>query len=130
MMTLSRAQLQAHAKAWILAWNQHDIDQVLSAFADEALFVSNLAQVYTGATHVRGKEALRQYWQAAIADRQDLHFELLDAICDASTQTVVVHYIASVGAKRTRACEIMRFEDGQQIYGEALHGIPANEVSS
>ena len=74
-----------------------------------------------------GKDALRRYWLAALADRPDLRFELISAICDVEAQTVVVHYVAQAGGKRTRMCEIMRFENGRQVHGEALHGVPAEE---
>ncbi|MDD3529792.1 MAG: nuclear transport factor 2 family protein, partial [Gallionellaceae bacterium] len=86
-----------------------------------------LAQPYTGGTRVQGKDALRRYWLAALADRPDLRFELISAICDVEAQTVVVHYVAQACGKRTRMCEIMRFENGRQVHGEALHGVPAEE---
>lgn len=129
MTTLSHDQLQAHALGWIDDWNRRDVPAVLAAYADDALFLSALALPYTGATRVHGKEALRRYWQAALSDRPDLKFELISAICDVETQTVAVHYVAEVGGKRTRMCEIMRFEDGRQVHGEALHGVPAEENS-
>ena len=34
---------------------------------------------------------------------------------------------AQADGKRTRMCEIMRFESGRQVHGEALHGVPAEE---
>ncbi len=127
MTTLSHDQLRAHALAWIDDWNRRDVPAVLAAYADDALFVSALAQPYTGGTRVQGKDALRRYWLAALADRPDLRFELISAICDVEAQTVVVHYVAQAGGKRTRMCEIMRFESGRQVHGEALHGVPAEE---
>ncbi|ENY9931050.1 TPA: nuclear transport factor 2 family protein [Pseudomonas aeruginosa] len=127
MTTLSHDQLRAHALAWIDDWNRRDVPAVLAAYADDALFVSALAQPYTGGTRVQGKDALRRYWLAALADRPDLRFELISAICDVEAQTVVVHYVAQAGGKRTRMCEIMRFENGRQVQGEALHGVPAEE---
>lgn len=130
MKMLSAEQLRAHADAWISKWNRHDVDAVLEDFADGVTFISAMAAPYTGGTVVRGKAALGQYWHAAIADRPDLRFELLTAICDVETQTVVVHYVASVAGKRTRACEIMRFDDAKQVYGEALYGVPAESVDA
>jgi len=124
MPTLSHAQLRAHAEAWIGAWNRADVEAVLAVFSDDAEFVSTLAQPYTGSSLVRGKPALRRYWQAALADRPGLRFELIAAICDEPGQTVVVHYVAIQGGRRTRACEIMRFTDGVQVRGEALYGAP------
>ena len=97
MTTLSHDQLRAHALAWIDDWNRRDVSAVLAAYADDALFVSALAQPYTGGTRVQGKDALRRYWLAALADSPDLRFELISAICDVEAQTVVVHYVAQAG---------------------------------
>ncbi|MFD2112558.1 nuclear transport factor 2 family protein [Thiorhodococcus fuscus] len=130
MATLSRDQLQAHALAWIDDWNRHDVPAVLAAYTDDAVFVSALAESYAGGTRVEGKDALRRYWLAAIADRPDLRFSLISAICDVDAQTVVVHYVAQTGGRRARMCEIMRFENGRQVYGEALHGVPAEETAT
>lgn len=124
--TLSYSQLKAHAHDWVAAWNRRDVEAVLSTFSDEAVFVSSLAQSYTGgSSRVPGKEALRRYWTEALAARPELHFALIAAVCDAESQTLVVHYIATFGSKRTRACEVMKFAAGKVIYGEALYGAPA-----
>ncbi|HEY5754404.1 MAG TPA: nuclear transport factor 2 family protein [Steroidobacter sp.] len=123
---LTYFQLNAHAHEWVDAWNRRDTEAVLSAFSEDAVFVSSLAQAYTGgSSRVHGKEALRRYWTEALAARPELRFELIGAICDPQSQTLAVHYIAAFGGKRTRACEIMRFEDGKIISGEALYGAPA-----
>ena len=124
MTTLSRSQLQAHAHAWISAWNRADVDAVLATFAEDAEFTSALALPYAGTSRVRGKAALRRYWEAALADRPGLRFELVAAICDETAQVLVVHYVALQGGRRTRACEIMQFQDGVQVRGEALYGAP------
>jgi ketosteroid isomerase-like protein len=54
----------AFADRWVQAWNAHDIEQVLSHFADDVVFTSPLAmQIVDGSDGVvRGKEALRLYW--------------------------------------------------------------------
>jgi ketosteroid isomerase-like protein len=123
--SLSSSELTAHAHEWVRAWNRRDIDAVLSTFSEDAVFVSSLAQAYTGgSSRVEGKSALRRYWTEALAARPELQFELIAAICDAGSQTLALHYIAAFGGKRTRACEIMRFESGKVIYGEALYGAP------
>lgn len=121
---LTHADLQSHADHWIAAWNRGDVEAVVSAFSDDAVFISAVAEPYVGTSRIQGKAALRDYWVAALADRPGLHFELVAAICDEPGQQLVVHYIASANGKRAFACEIMRFDNGRQVYGEALYGAP------
>ncbi|SOC27667.1 SnoaL-like protein [Alloalcanivorax xenomutans] len=121
---LNHADLQNHARHWIEAWNRGDVEAVVSAFSDDAEFISAVAELYVGTSRIQGKAALRDYWVAALADRPGLHFELVAAICDEPGQQLVVHYIASANGKRAFACEIMRFDNGRQVYGEALYGAP------
>lgn len=124
MSDLSYEQMISHAHDWIEAWNRHDVDSVVSVYSEDGCFVSALAMDYVGSTVVRGKANLRKYWQSALSDRPDLKFELISPVCDPIKQIVVVHYVARVAGKRKFACEIMRFEDGRQVYGEALYGVP------
>lgn len=122
MPRLTYAALQHFAQSWIDSWNRHDIDSVLSHFSEDAVFVSPRAHAVTGNAWVTGKAALKQYWSKALAAVPDLHFELETITCDETGQTLVVHYTAHRGGKRIKACEMMRFENGQQVYGEAYYG--------
>ncbi|NJR80285.1 nuclear transport factor 2 family protein [Sphingomonas sp. 36D10-4-7] len=114
--------MQAFARDWIANWNRRDVEAVLGHFTDDPVFISPLAATITGEREVRGKEALRAYWKRASAQSTSLRFDLIEAICDVPAQTLVVFYRAEKdGAART-AVEIMRFEDGRQVSGEALYG--------
>jgi len=55
----------------------------------------------------------------------------VDAVitCDENAQTVLVHYVSHAGGKTLRACELMRFENGLQVYGEAFYGADVSEPS-
>jgi ketosteroid isomerase-like protein len=68
----------AFAADWIGAWNRHDLDVILAHYADDVVFTSPFAVRLTGdATGtVRGKEALRAYFAAALARFPNLHFKL------------------------------------------------------
>lgn len=122
MTQLSRSDLKRHVGEWIEAWNRHDVAAVLEPFAEDAVFVSPRAASVTGDATVRGRDALRAYWQTALAVVPDLHFELQSAVCDEAGQALLVHYVARSGGRLVRACELMRFRNGRQIYGEAFYG--------
>jgi ketosteroid isomerase-like protein len=52
----------------VQAWNRHDVEAVLAHFHDDVTFSSPVAervQPQTGGA-VRGKDALRAYWNAAL----------------------------------------------------------------
>ncbi len=122
---MTRQDLQHFAEQWIANWNRHDLEAILSHFAEDAVFISPRAQTLTGQARIQGREALRQYWAKALAAVPDLRFELESATCDDAGQTLVVHYIARLDGRNLRACEMMRFDKGRQIFGEAYYGAPA-----
>src|SRR5437773_2284660 len=72
---------QTFAAAWLAAWNTHDVEAVLSHFHENAVFSSPFAARVVPASGGRlvGKQAIRDYWRAAIALVPDLHFTL-DAV--------------------------------------------------
>jgi ketosteroid isomerase-like protein len=73
---LDRAWAERFAADWIAAWNAHDLDAILSHYADDVVFHSpRIALVMGEAVDlVAGKPALARYWKKALAQSQDLHF--------------------------------------------------------
>ena len=64
--------------SWIRAWNAHDLDGVLSHFSDDVVFSSPVAvRLLAGSDGViRGKQALREYWEEGLRRIPDLHFDI------------------------------------------------------
>jgi hypothetical protein len=60
---------QQCGESWVEAWNAHDIESVLAHSHDDVLFTSPVATqvIPDSGGVVRGKEALRAYWAAALA---------------------------------------------------------------
>lgn len=75
---MDRAEAQTFAESWLQAWNAHDLDAVLSHFTDDVVFTSPIAaKIVEGSDGViRGKAALREYWQEGLRRIPDLRFEL------------------------------------------------------
>jgi steroid delta-isomerase len=120
--TLGRDDMVRHAQDWIAAWNRHDLDAVLDAYAEDACFRSPRATAITGSSLLVGRSEMEGYWRAALDKLRMLEFTFLSAVCDVEEQTVVVHYLAALDGPRRRACEIFHFEAGRKVYGEALYG--------
>ena len=74
---------------------------------------------------MRGKEALRAYWNAALSKISELRFELDHVAFDSARTELFIVYVAAINGKRNRACERLRFEDGVVVEGEATYGAPA-----
>ena len=79
------------AREWIAAWNARDLDAVLRHYADDVQFTSPTAAAVVPASGgvVRGIEALRDYWSAALPQVPDLHFELVDVLTTVDGLTIV-----------------------------------------
>ncbi|WP_100484851.1 nuclear transport factor 2 family protein [Mycobacteroides abscessus] len=80
------------SQAWVSAWNSHDIERVLAFFSEDVLFTSPVAAKVLPETNgvVRGKDALRRYWQSALSVIPDLRFTV-EAVYQ-GINTIVVNY--------------------------------------
>lgn len=96
------------SRHWLDAWNNHDIEAVLTHFADDVVFTSPVAARVLEDSDgvVRGKDALRAYWTLALGRIPDLHFELLGVypgVC-----AIVINYRNQVGGLVN---EVLIFQD-------------------
>lgn len=109
--------LHAFAQLWIDDWNSHNIDRVLSRYADTAEFRSPFAEQRTGDGVVRGKECLRAYWEPALKLRPALRFTLIR--CFVGYRTVAIQYSDELGRQ---VVETLVFdEDGKAISGSGCY---------
>ncbi|MGD0852564.1 MAG: nuclear transport factor 2 family protein [Acidimicrobiales bacterium] len=106
------------AAEWLAAWNDHDLEAILSHFADEVVFSSPLAQrIVEGSDGViRGKEALRAYWREGLRRGPELHFEIEDLYLGVST--IVIHYRNHSGGLVN---EVLTFDGPLVIEGHATY---------
>ena len=89
---MDHTDVTAFVDGWLRAWNAHDLDGVLSHFADDVVFSSPVAgRLLKGSDGVvRGKAALRAYWAEGLRRIPDLHFELVDVYT--GVDTIVINY--------------------------------------
>lgn len=83
---------QAFAERWVQSWNDHDLDAILKTFADDIVFTSpHAVELVEGSDGIiRGKDALRRYWEEGLRRVSDLHFEILGVYV--GIHTVVINY--------------------------------------
>jgi ketosteroid isomerase-like protein len=102
-----RPDPQGFAEAWVAAWNAHDLEAVLSHYAEAIVFVSPNSTRFTGdpTGRVEGKAALRDYWAKALTVG-GLTFTLRGVY--AGPDGVAIRYLSSrTGAE---AVEVVRFD--------------------
>ena len=71
-------EAQAFAQEWIEAWNAHDLERILSHYAEDVVLTSPRMRDVLGDASgvVRGKQALREYFARGLARLPDLYFAL------------------------------------------------------
>ncbi|PIF46929.1 SnoaL-like protein [Chryseobacterium sp. 52] len=103
---------QKFAEKWISAWNSHDLEDILSHYAENIEVTTPMITLATGGKEstLKGKEAVREYWEKALDKFPDLHFELVK-----STEGVhsVALFYKSIMDKY--AVEVMFFDDEGKI---------------
>lgn len=111
---------EAFARAWIEAWNRHDLTAILSHYAEDIVFTSPAAARITGdaSGRVVGKAVLAAYWGEALRRVPDLRFTLRSVL--AGVDSVAIRYHSS----RTDAevVEVVRFgADGLAVEASAYY---------
>ena len=112
--------VEAFARVWIEAWNRHDLEAILSHYADDIVFTSPAAAKITGdaSGRVVGKAALAAYWGEALRRIPDLRFTLRSVL--PGVESVAIRYHSS----RTDAevVEVVRFgPDGLAVEASAYY---------
>jgi branched-chain amino acid aminotransferase len=119
----SRAEARAFALAWAAAWSRRDAEGVLAWFADAVVFVSPRALEVTGAAEVRGKPALRDYWQRALAAIASIEFVVDEVSWDGEARRLGIAYRARIDGRERRVSEQLTFDDaGLVVAGAVYHG--------
>jgi ketosteroid isomerase-like protein len=109
---------KAFASAWISAWNSHDIDEIMTHYADDFEMTSPFIAEKTGGktSTLYGKKAVGEYWVAALQRFPELKFELLDVLI--SGHSLVIYY-KSVMDKM--AAELFVFDESGKVVKAIAH---------
>lgn len=80
------------SQEWLSAWNAHDLEAILSHYADDFEMISPYIVAITGEPSgaLKGKRAVGGYWATALAKYPELHFELRQILI--GVQSVVIYY--------------------------------------
>jgi hypothetical protein len=82
---------QSFAREWVKAWNDHDLEAILSHYADGVVVHSPRIRLLLGrgVDTVSGKASLREYWGWALDHARDLFFETDQVFVGSDALTIV-----------------------------------------
>jgi ketosteroid isomerase-like protein len=115
---ISEEHARAFAHEWIDSWNSHDLDRIMSHYADDfqmtSPFIVKLMNEPAGT--IKGKENVRAYWAQALQRLPDLHFELIEVL--KSVDSITICYHAVLGK---RAAEVLFFDREGKVKQAIAH---------
>ncbi|PKM23264.1 MAG: nuclear transport factor 2 family protein [Gammaproteobacteria bacterium HGW-Gammaproteobacteria-14] len=109
---MNKDSAQEFATEWIEAWNSHDIDRILSHYADDFEMNSPVIARRVGVASgvLQGKDQIRPYWQQAFEEYPDLEFKLLQVLQGVSWMTI--YYL---GARGKEVAETFIFNPAGEV---------------
>ena len=125
---MDRAWAQEFVDGWEQSWNAHDVEQVLSHFADDVVFTSPVATQLLEASDgvIRSKAALREYWTEGLRRIPDLRFEVLGVYVGVAT--LVINYRNQAGGLVN---EVLTFDGAIVTQGHGTYlGSKANPAGA
>ena len=115
---IEQGQAEAFAAEWIEAWNGHDLDAILSHYAEDIEFQSpvvvRLLNEKSGT--IRGKQALRAYFERGLAAYPDLRFQLRQVL--PGVESVTLYYDS---INELTAAEVMELTATGQVRRVLAH---------
>lgn len=115
---MDKAFAEHFAAEWIDSWNAHDLEGILSHYAEDFEMSSPVIIQVAGEPSgtLRGKAAVGAYWQKALELIPDLKFELLSVLV--GVNSITLHY---KGARGRLAAEVFHFGPGRKVTRAFAH---------
>lgn len=116
------SELEAIANKWFEAFNDHNLEQLLSLYDDHAEHYSPKLKVRHPETKglIKGKHALRTWWKDAFDRLPTLNYELLRLT--PYDKRVFMEYVRHVdGDEDLYVGEILEVENGKIIASAVFH---------
>ena len=119
VLLMDLAFAHSFAEEWVAAWNSHDLERILEHYTDDVVFASPRVVQLMGEPRgeVRGKEALRVYWERGLKQLPDLLFCLEDVLI--SVDSIVINYR---NERQQAVAEVLTFRDGRVCRGFGAYG--------
>jgi ketosteroid isomerase-like protein len=116
-------QLESIALKWFMAFNTHNLEQLLSLYADEAEHFSPKLKIRQPESKglVIGKQAMREWWQDAFDRLPSLKYKVTSLT--ANGDRVFMEYVRSVdGEEDMLIAEVLVVRENKIIASRVYHG--------
>ncbi len=116
-------ELKTIAYLWFKAFNEHNLENLLSLYDDEAEHFSPKLKVREPDTKgiIKGKEALRKWWKDCFERLPTLQYEVKKLTAD--SEQVFMEYIRKVdGEEDMKIGEVLEIQNGKIIFSRVYHG--------
>ncbi len=111
------------ATKWFEAFNEHDLEKLLSLYDDNAQHFSPKLKIRKPETQglIKGKAALRDWWQDAFDRLPSLQYEVIKLTAD--EEQVFMEYIRHVdGEEDLSVGEVLQISNGLIVFSRVYHG--------
>lgn len=114
---------EAIAKLWLAAFNEHNLENLLSLYAEDAVHYSPKLKIHQPQTNglISGKLALRNWWEDAFIRLPELHYHI--ERLTANSHSVFMEYTRIVpNEPELSVAEILIINDGKIVASRVYHG--------
>ncbi|AWA29553.1 nuclear transport factor 2 family protein [Flavobacterium magnum] len=111
------------ARQWFDAFNNHDLERLLSLYDDNAIHFSPKLRLRKPESDgfVKGKAALHDWWEDAFTRLPQLHYRVTSLT--ANGQRVFMEYVRSVPGEADMAvAEVLEIKNGKITASRVYHG--------
>jgi len=119
---MDEQELELKAHTWFAAFNEKDIEKLLSLYDNDAEHYSPKLKLQHPNTKgwIKGKQALREWWQSAFKKLPELHYELMKLT--SNDKRIFMEYIRkNKGEDDLNVGEVLEFENGKIISSRVYH---------
>ena len=120
---MTPGKLQSIAFKWFESFNNHDLEQLLSLYDDEAEHYSPKLKIRIPESQglVTGKEALRNWWQDAFERLPSLHYKVTSLTANADR--IFMEYVRTVeGDEDMLIAEVLVVNENKIVASRVYHG--------
>lgn len=110
------------ALKWFEAFNEHDLEKLLALYDDNAAHYSPKLKLRHPETngYVKGKQALRDWWQDAFDRLPSLHYSV--TLLTANNERVFMEYVRQVdGEPDMLVAEVLELNDAGNIKASRVY---------
>lgn len=107
---ISKETAKQFSDEWEKSWNSHDINRIISHYADDVVLNSPIACKLLGNPEVKGIEAVKIYFMKGLQAYPDLKFKVLDVLH--GEQSIVLYY---VNQNDVKAGEFMQLDSDGKV---------------